>query len=96
MIEYRLLIDLEAVVELDGLAKRDRGNLLQFFEKLREYPEQYSQCHERDDVGRRIDVASRAGWLIYYWTDFADRHVKIMKVSKVADSASQRRRRRQK
>lgn len=40
MIEYRLLIDLEAVVELDGVAKRDRGRLLQFFERIREYPEQ--------------------------------------------------------
>lgn len=64
MVEYRLLIDLEAILELDGVAKRDRGKLLQFFEKLRGYPELYSQSHERDNVGRRIDVASCAGWLI--------------------------------
>ena len=84
MIEYRLLVDLEAVVELDSLPKRDRRRLLLFFEKLRSYPEHYASAEERDDRGRRIDIASHVGWLIYYWTDFADRHVKIMKVRRVA------------
>ena len=84
MIEYRLLVDLEAVVELDSLPKRDRSKLLLFFEKLRSYPEHHAAADERDDVGRRIDIASYSGWLIYYWTDFADRHVKIMKVRRVA------------
>lgn len=86
MIEYRLLVDLEAVVELDNLSKRDRGSLLAFFQKLRSYPEGFSSADERDDVGRRIDIAAHAGWLIYYWTDFADRHVKIMKVIKPSRS----------
>lgn len=85
MIEYRLLVDLEAVVELDSLPKRDRSRLLLFFEKLRSYPEHYATANERDDRGRRIDIASYAGWLIYYWTDFADRHVKIMKVRRVSE-----------
>lgn len=84
MIEYRLLVDLEAVVELDSLSKRDRGRLLVYFEKLRAYPENYAAASERDDRGRRIEIASHAGWLIYYWIDFADRHVKIMKVRQVA------------
>lgn len=84
MIEYRLLVDLEAVVELDCLSKRDRSRLLLFFEKLRSYPEYYASANERDDHGRRIDIASHAGWLIYYWTDFADRHVKILRVIRVA------------
>lgn len=38
MIESRLLVDLEAVVELDSLPKRSRSRLLLFFEKLRTYP----------------------------------------------------------
>ena len=83
MIEYRLLVDLEAVVELDQLPKRDRSRLLLFFEKLRTNPDHHASANERDDRGRRIDIASHAGWLIYYWTDFADRHVKIMKVGRV-------------
>ncbi len=83
MIEYRLLVDLEAVVELDNLPKRDRSRLLLFFEKQRSYPKHYASASERDDRGRRIDIASHAGWLIYYWTDFADRHVKILKVLRV-------------
>ena len=84
MIDYRLLLDLEAVVELDSLPKRDRIKLLSFFEKIRLYPEQHSAADERDNRGRRIDIACHAGWLIYYWTDFADRHVKIMRVAKAA------------
>ena len=84
MIKYRLLVDLESVVELDNLSKRDRSCLLLFFEKLRSYPEYHASVHERDDRGRRIDIASHVGWLIYYWTDFADRHVKILKVLCVA------------
>lgn len=66
MIDYRLLIDLEAVVGLDGLPKRERGKLLAFFERLRAYPEQFSDADEQDDRGRRIDIAKHAGWLIYY------------------------------
>ncbi|HRH94688.1 MAG TPA: hypothetical protein PLB55_02075 [Prosthecobacter sp.] len=61
MIEYRLLVDLEAVVELDSLSKRDRGKLLLFFEKLRSYPEHYATADERDNVGRRIDITSHSG-----------------------------------
>lgn len=84
MIEYRLLVDLEAVVELDSLPKRDRSRLLLFFEKLRAYPEDHCAAEERDDRGRRISIATHGGWLIHYWTDFADRHVKILKVLRVA------------
>ena len=84
MIEYRLLVDLEAVVELDSLPKRDRSRLLFFFEKLRAYPEDHCAAEERDDRGRRISIAAHGGWLIHYWTDFADRHVKILKVLRVA------------
>ncbi len=84
MIEYRLLIDLDAVIELDNLSKRDRSRLLLFFEKLRSYPENQASAAESDNSGRRIDITSHAGWIIYYWTDFADRHVKILKVRRAA------------
>ena len=90
MIEYRLLVDLEAVVELDSLPKRSHSRLLLFFEKLRTYPEEHSAAEERDDRGRRISIASHVGWMIYYWTDFADRHVKILKVRRVTGDTTRR------
>ncbi len=86
MIECRLLIDLEAVVELDSLPKRHRARLLPFFEKLRAYPDHYASASERDDVGRLINIAAHAGWLIYYWTDFADRHVKILNLQRATSA----------
>jgi hypothetical protein len=64
MIEYRLLVDLEAVVELDNLSKRDRSRLLLFFEKLRSHPEHYASANERDDRGRRLLDFMRTGSLI--------------------------------
>ncbi|MBK8037813.1 MAG: hypothetical protein IPK22_11910 [Verrucomicrobiaceae bacterium] len=91
MIDYRLLVDLEAVVELDSLPKRSRNRLLLFFEKLRAYPEEHCTAEERDDRGRRISITSHAGWLIYYWTDFADRHVKILKVRRVSGNTTRSR-----
>ena len=51
MIEYRLLVDLEAVVELDSLPKRDRRRLLLFFEKLRSYPEHFAALDAAGTVG---------------------------------------------
>lgn len=81
--DYRLLIDLDTVVALDSQSKRQRLKLLSFFEQIREYPERCSFATERDDRGQLIHVASHAGWLIYYWADFADRHVKILKIRRV-------------
>jgi hypothetical protein len=76
--EYRLLVDLEAIQVLDGLPKRERSRLIDQFEKIRSFPGNYSDYHELDFVGRRIEICILARWAIHYWIDSADRHVKVL------------------
>jgi hypothetical protein len=76
--EYRLFIDLEVIEILDGLPKRVRNRLLQQYEKIRSFPTNYSDYHEQDSVGRRVEICIFAGWATHYWIDAADGHVKIL------------------
>jgi mRNA-degrading endonuclease RelE of RelBE toxin-antitoxin system len=76
--DYRLLVDLDAIAVLDSLPKRIRTRLLDHFVKLRSTPDQYSDYHEQDGIGRRIEISVLAGYSIHYWIDFPDRHVKVL------------------
>ena len=82
--EYRLLVDLEAIVVLDSLPKRVRTRLLNHFTKLRATPDQYSESFEHDGIGRRVEISVFGGYSIHYWIDFADRHVKVLAIKPAA------------
>ena len=77
---YRLLVDLEAIAVLDSIPKRVRTRLLDHFVRLRSTPDRYSDSHERDRIGRRVEISVFAGYSIHYWIDFADRHVKVLAI----------------
>jgi hypothetical protein len=76
--DYRLLVDLEAITILEGLPKRVRTNLMRHFFNLRANPDRYVDYHEYERGGRRVDISVFAGYSIHYWIDFADRHVKVL------------------
>ena len=76
--DYRLLIDLETIEILDGLPKKLRSRLLGHLQKIRSFPGNYSDYHEHDATGRRVDISILSGWAIHYWVDFAVRHVKVL------------------
>jgi hypothetical protein len=76
--DYRLLIDLEAIEVLDGLPKKMRNRLLDQFHKIRSFPTNYADYYESDAMGRRVEICILSGWAIHYWFDFADRHVKVL------------------
>lgn len=76
--DYRLLIDLEAIHVLDALPKKVRNRLLDQFHKIRAFPSNYSEWHTRDAEGHRIEICIASSWAIHYWIDAADRHVKIL------------------
>ncbi len=78
--EYRLPVDLEVIAFLDSLQKNARKRLLDHFVRLRATPDQYSDSHEDDQIGRRIEISVVAEYAIHYWIDFADRHVKILTI----------------
>ena len=82
--DYRLLVDLEAIAVLDSIPKRIRTRLLDHFDRLRATPDRYSDYHEHDHTGRRVEISVFAGYSIHYWIDFADRHVKVLAI-KLAD-----------
>ena len=76
--EYRLLVDLEAIAVLDTLPKKIRARLLNHFVALRTTPDRHSDFHEYDKSGRRIEISVFADHAIHYWIDFPDRHVKVL------------------
>ena len=78
--QYRLLVDLEAIEILNGLQKKVRTRLFDHFYKLRASPDRHSDYYEHDATGRRIEISVFSGHAIHYWIDFADRHVKILAI----------------
>ena len=76
--KYRLLVDLEVIAVLDAMPRKARSRLLGHFTNLRSAPDQYTDHHERDVSGRRIEISIFGGYSVHYWIDFADRHVKIL------------------
>ncbi len=79
--QFRLLIDLEVIEFLQTLPAVRRRRLLNHFRNLGKFPGHHSDFIEHDDVGRRLDVSVIDGLAIFYWTDAADRHVKILKIT---------------
>ena len=75
---YRLLVDLEVFTALDALPRKTRTRLLDHFRQLRAAPDQHSDYHEQDRVGRRVEINVIAGYAIHFRIDFADRHIKIL------------------
>ena len=74
-------MDLETIRDLDSLPKRIRTPILDHFTRLRESPDRFSDFHESDSNGRRIEISIFSGYAIHYWIDFSDRHIKILAVS---------------
>jgi hypothetical protein len=78
--EFGLLIDVEVFEFLQKLPPTRRSSFLRHFRRIQDFPGRYSDYLETDSVGRRIDVSVFAGMAIHYWTDAADRHIKILKI----------------
>jgi len=77
---FRLLIDADVIDTLMRLPVTRRRQYLEFFRRIQEFPANYSEFHEPDDTGRILDACAFYGSEIRYWTDHADRHVKILRL----------------
>jgi len=75
---YRLLVDVEVIGVLDTLPKKSRTRLLDQLRKIRSSPDDFSDYHERDNTGRRVEISVFLGHAIHYWIDHADQHIKIL------------------
>jgi hypothetical protein len=79
--EYRLLVDLEVIEVMDKMPKAQRRRFLALIRQITgAFPSNYSDYHEADAVGRRVEVCILSPWAIHYWIDGADRHVKILAI----------------
>lgn len=83
--KYRLFVDLEAIEFLASSKPPLRRKLVAHLSKSEAFPESSSDYFENDSKGRRIDIAICSANAIHYWIDFADRHVKVLRISQ-ADS----------
>ena len=86
MKRYGLLLAWPVVEQLNALPKGRRHRLGQQLLKLEESPDLLSEFADTAGDGRRLDVFIFDGWAVFYWIDFADRHVKVLDM-KPADQA---------
>jgi len=77
---FRLLIDADVIDTLMRLPVLKRRQYLEFFRRIQEFPANYSELQESDETGRILDACVFHGAEVRYWTDHADRHVKILRL----------------
>ncbi len=79
---YRLLIDFEALEFLSGLKKSSQRLLQKRLRQIQDDPIACSDYMERDPSGRPLHVSIADAFAITYWEDFADRHVKVLEIAR--------------
>ena len=78
--KYRLLLDLEVYDFLATLKPSERRQLRKRFAELLESPARWQEFVDRDVGGRTPGVTICGRFAITFWDDFADRHVKILRI----------------
>ena len=76
--KYRLLVEMGVIEFLDALPQRVRQSLRNRFAQILKHPGDCADYSAKDESGRELDVHVFQGYAIFYWDDFADRHVKIL------------------
>ena len=79
---YRLLISLEAIEYLEKLPKSIRQRLRSRFVTMLSEPAMFSDYAHHEPDNRRLEVHIFGPFAIYYWDDFADRDLKIIRIEK--------------
>ena len=78
--KYRLLLDLEVYDFLATLKASERRQLRKRFAELLESRARWEEFVDRDAGGRTLGVTICGRFAITFWDDFADRHVKILRI----------------
>jgi hypothetical protein len=77
---YRLLLDIEVVEFVASLPRREQIRLRKRLGEIQATPTRFADFSERESDGRTLDVHVHCGFAIYYWDDFADRHIKVFRI----------------
>jgi hypothetical protein len=78
-VKRRLFIDSEILQFLADLEPSVRRMLNRRFDLIRDFPDQHAEFTTREG-GRDLAGCIEGDYAILFWDDFADRHVKIMRV----------------
>ena len=79
---YRLLIDYEAMAFLASLRKPVQRLIHKRLQEIKDYPSKWSDYQEQDTTGRLLHVSICGDYSITFWEDFADRQVKVLDISR--------------
>ena len=80
--EYRLSVDFEAVLFLDGLSPLRHAQMMQWLERLRNAPFSRGHVTVKDPADRDIQVVRVAGLRVHFWSDHAVKTVQVVKIER--------------
>jgi hypothetical protein len=78
--DYRLLVDFDVWEVIDELPQSTQLLIKNRLRKMRRYPDLCSDFQGSVPNGPLLDITLVAGYALTYWIDFADRHVKVLKI----------------
>jgi mRNA-degrading endonuclease RelE of RelBE toxin-antitoxin system len=81
--DYTLFMHGAVVSQYRSLRRTERERLEKFFDFLEGYPYLEGETTERDEVGRTIEIKFIPGFRVAYWTNHADKEVKILKLERL-------------
>ena len=76
--DYRLFISIEVVEFVERLPARTKQRIRNAIRAISNDPLGNSDATDRDEVGRRLEIAIVGDYALMYWVDEADRHVKVL------------------
>ena len=77
---FRLLIDYDVVLFIEGLPRPARRLLRARIGEIRDHPLHRSDYAESDAIGRRVEINICGGFALKFWIDHADRQIKILDI----------------
>lgn len=77
---FTVLVALSVYRVLATMRKRDRDRILRFLDQLEDDPYGLSHYREIGDAEQSRDVTIIGSHAITYWIDYADKHVKILRI----------------
>jgi hypothetical protein len=77
---FRLLIDYDVVVFIEGLPRAARQAIRARLVEIRDFPANRSDYTEPDAAGREVAINICGAFAIKFWVDHADLQIKILDV----------------
>ena len=80
MDSFRLMIDFDVAIMIEGLPRRLRQAIRMRLIEIRDSPANRTDCTEQDAAGRAVAINICGAFAIKFWVDHADRQIKILDI----------------